>query len=62
MTPTQLFWQMLHDFLAIQGTCRVVTESTHSTPLTESVTLFGGRCITALLYVLQIPGTALFIG
>ncbi len=57
-----LFWQMLHAFLEIQGQCRVVTESTHSTPQTESVVLFGGRCIDALLYVLEMPGTALFIG
>jgi hypothetical protein len=57
-----IFWQLLHQFLAITGVCRVVTESTHSTPWTRNVVLFGGRCIDALLLVLQIPGTALFIG
>jgi hypothetical protein len=56
------FWALLNMALHITGQCRVVTESTHSTPLSESVTLYGGKCINALLLVFQIPGTAWFIG
>lgn len=57
-----IFWQLLYQAMHMGGVCEVVTESTHSTPFTESVVLYGGRCINALLLVFQIPGTAWFIG
>jgi hypothetical protein len=52
------FWALLHQALTMTGTCRVLTESTHSTPWTRNVVLYGGSCIAALLLVFQIPGTA----
>jgi hypothetical protein len=49
------FWQLLYQVMHIVGQCRVVTESTHSTPATENAVVYGGSCLQSLLYVLSSP-------
>lgn len=56
------FWALLYQAMHMSGVCRVLTESTHSTPDTRNVILYGGSCLSALLLVFQIPGTSWQVG
>lgn len=49
------FWALLNMAMHMTGSCRVVTESTHSTPATQTVVVYGGNCLQALVYVLTWP-------
>lgn len=53
MDPVQAFWAFMEQILHHVGTCYVLTESTHSTPGTRNVTLFGGNCTDAFQIAIQ---------
>jgi hypothetical protein len=54
------FWQALFYVMNLSATCGAVTQSTHSTPLTESPILYGGNCLQAFLIALYSHGSIAF--